>query len=822
MGKRISKFLVLALSFFMMMGCSSNTQEQEPGGNNNPPVQEKNKATFDVTNKTIKVDEEFTLSIIDAPKDAEIDWGMRGDAVTYTLNENETSALVKGVNIGSTTIRALVDEKALECVVTVEAKQVTPPPVDEDDPDDLWVDDSYESHTTDTLPAKEGETYEKYSYEPVVGTKIPKITISLNEIEGVVPKLEDTYLTKARKDDKGDYYSCNVTVSNYDGEDLKLNDLLCQIKVRGNYTSNYSKKPYRLKFDKKQAMPGFEGKFKNWVLLADVKDHSMMRNAISFYLGQLLLEGDGFYSSNFRPIELYFIDGTGSERYWGSYLLCEQQEVKDGRVSITDVGDLKGEDGVKGHYNGTDIGYLFEFDGYYTEERPSGSYNPWGSNDFRIGYETGTVGDPTFTISYNNGANYKTVTGGTNRPTQPGFTMKGDLSEDDNSAQLDFISKYVDNVYKIMYEAAINNKAYKFNDNYAGLTLDASLSAEQAVRNVIDVQSLVDTYIISELSCDPDVGWSSFYMDVDFGVEAKDHLMRFEAPWDFDSCYAVRSGNYCISGEGYYAATSSNPWLAILMNTEWFQTAVKNKYRELYQFEILKDVLDFIDNTSDMQIYKDMYAKNFEKWGTRDETGEVRSELARLQTQREHALAFKDWLHTRMNWLSKTWLDGFDVMTFEKTTRVISDGNTALLTNGTKQRFEAEDATYTSVFSPYTGSGSASNSAYLDQSGTGANQSLSFYINATRRKQAYFVARMAYMDGQVSFNSIYINGEKLLIKDEVVLIPSQNTRPNWMELQLHSAWLEEGENDIVFVPKANTSKFDALDIYSKDALSWSK
>ena len=810
----------------MLIGCSSTATPGGDsggggGGNNNPPDVVENNAAFDVTSKTIQVGDEFVLTINDIPESVVPDWALRGEAVTYQITNASvaSSALIKGVKEGESTITAYVDEKKLECVITVEAEPVVPPgPIGDDDPDDLWVDDSYEEESVDTLPAKEGPEYEKYSYKPTVETKIPKITVSLSEVDGVVPKMEDTYLTRARREDKGDYYPCTISVTNYDGKDLELVDLVSQIKVRGNYTSNYSKKPFRLKFDKKTAMPGFNGKFKNWVLLADVKDHSMLRNAVSFYLGNLLLGGDGFYSSNFRPIELYFVDGTGAERYWGSYLLCEQQEVKDGRISITDVGDMKGDDGVKGNYNGTDIGYFFEFDGYYTEERP------WGSNNsMRVGYETGTVGDPTFTISYNNGASYRTVNGGTQRPGQPGFTMKGDLSEDDNSAQLDFISKYVDNVYKIMYEGTYNNRGYKFNETYTSISLDNNLSGEQAIKNVIDVNSLVDTYIMSELSCDPDVGWSSFYMDVDFGAEAKDHLMRFEAPWDFDSCYAVRSGNYCISGEGYYAATSSNPWLAVLMNNTWFQTAVKNKYKELYQFEILKDVLDFIEDTSSMDIYKEMYARNFEKWGTRDETGEVRQELARLQTQREHAVAFKDWLHTRMNWLSKTWLDGYDVLTHTKSTRVVSDGNTALLTNGTKQRFEAEDAVYTNGYSLYSTSGSASNGAYLDQT-SGSNQSITFNINATKRKQAFFVARLAYMDGQTSFNSIYevyVNGNKLLIKDDVILIPSMSSSPNWMELRLHSDWLEAGKNTIVFVPKASTSKFDSLDIYSKDTLTLS-
>jgi len=691
----------------------------------------------------------------------------------------------------------------------------------EEDPDDLWKEPEEGEVTKDTnLPEKSGETYEKYCFKPTIGTKIPEITIALTETEGSIPRMSNTKIVTGSRQDKGDYYNCNVTVDNYDGEDLGIVDKACQVKVRGNYTANYRKKPLRLKFEKKLQMPGFEGKFKNWVLLADVKDHSMMRNALSFYMGKTILGSDGLYSSNFRPVEVYFIDGSNQKQYWGSYLLVEQQEVKDGRIGVTDVGDLVGEDEVKGNYDGVDIGYFFEYDGYYTEEMGS-NYN-WNTNYFKVGYDTGTYGDPTFTIPYNNRASYRTVSGNWQSPSQPGFTLKSDLSGHDNTKQLNFISNYTENVYKIIYEATYNNKFYKFNEDYTAISLDTSLNSEKAISQVIDVNSLVDMYIINEASCDPDVAWSSFYLDVDFGKDAKDHLLRFEAPWDFDSCYSVREGNFCNDAQGYYAGNSSNPWLSVILNNTWFFNKVKDKFNELYKYDILKDYLDFLDNTSNLQIYKDMYKRNFDRWGTNDETGEVKGEIARLQTEREHALWLKDWLYKRFNWMSKTWGEGFDIATHEKEYVYSSEGNVALLTNGKKFRYEAENAKFDDPIAKRERQNyGASNDAYLGNISGNSGKNIEFEVIATKAKQAYIVASVSRFDHDVNFNDyfkIYVNNEPLKIRDVFVPgIPNYSWH-DWSEIKLNSTWLQEGKNTIKFVVGANAGNFDYIDIYSKDEL----
>ena len=76
-----------------------------------------------------------------------------------------------------------------------------------------------------------------------------------------------------------EYYACKVSVSDCD-EEYAMTDVTARVKVRGTYSADYSKKPYKIKFDSKQVMLGVNEdlKAKEWVLLADYKDRSLLRN----------------------------------------------------------------------------------------------------------------------------------------------------------------------------------------------------------------------------------------------------------------------------------------------------------------------------------------------------------------------------------------------------------------------------------------------------------------------------------------------------------------------------------------------------------------
>jgi hypothetical protein len=121
-----------------------------------------------------------------------------------------------------------------------------------------------------------------------------------------------------------------------------------QIKGRGNSTwTLYPKKPYRLKFDAKASMLGMPAA-KNWVLLANYNDKTLMRNRIALMLGKRL---SADWTSDSRFVEV-FMNGE----FLGNYLLTSQVEVNENRVNINELKPINTSD--------ADIagGYLLELD----------------------------------------------------------------------------------------------------------------------------------------------------------------------------------------------------------------------------------------------------------------------------------------------------------------------------------------------------------------------------------------------------------------------------------------------------------------------------
>ncbi|TDG36063.1 hypothetical protein EZJ43_10290 [Pedobacter changchengzhani] len=104
-----------------------------------------------------------------------------------------------------------------------------------------------------------------------------------------------------------------------------------KVKGRGNSTWSYDKKPYRLKLDKKVSIFGMrEGK--DYVLLANYLDPTLMLNATALNVGKLL---NMPYTNNIVAVDVT-INGVDM----GNYMLTEQIEVSSSRINIEDGGKL--------------------------------------------------------------------------------------------------------------------------------------------------------------------------------------------------------------------------------------------------------------------------------------------------------------------------------------------------------------------------------------------------------------------------------------------------------------------------------------------------
>ncbi|MBQ3161510.1 MAG: CotH kinase family protein [Oscillospiraceae bacterium] len=490
-----------------------------------------------------------------------------------------------------------------------------------------------------TVTARLEEDYAAVMPILSIDTKNGSTDFATKPVSGHVSK-EIASWTRGYKIPPEPYYEdCVISLKGSD-ENVLLSGIEAQVKVHGNWTTTYDKKAFRIKFAEKQNLLGLNdgAEVRNWLLLAEYKDGSMLRNKTAFAIGRELLEADGLYSSDAELVEVY-IDGE----YWGVYLLAEQQQINEERVAITEA-----EEG----YTGTDIGYFLEFDGYFVNEDEL--------QQFHVDYA-----DNAPLVPYDgNGGSGRTITclskGKWDYKKDIGFTIKSDIYSEE---QRDFIADFVDGAYRIMYEAAYNDKAYEFNADYTEL-VESTLTPREAVENVVDVQSLVDMYIISELTCDADIYWSSFFMSADFGADGNKKL-TFTAPWDFDS--ALGNKERCADGQGFYASNivpdvnfqyeTANPWLVVLAYEDWYQDMIKEKWTSAYDGGVFDRAYEMIER--DKTVHSDAFDRNYDRWNNLVDNdsfaGELSRNAAKCRTHAEAADYLAEWLRSRVEFLNGQW-----------------------------------------------------------------------------------------------------------------------------------------------------------------------
>lgn len=162
------------------------------------------------------------------------------------------------------------------------------------------------------------------------------ITFNLPQIDSVmfvhptIPVLAFTFPDYPEAEQvwtKDEYITANLIIEG-NGVVEDATDLQLKVKNRGNSTSNFQKKPMRLKFDKKTSICDFK-KSKNYVLLANYIDPTHSKNAIALWLAKKL---ETPYTNSFLPVDV-FING----KYTGLYLLTEKVGINSTSVDIDET-----------------------------------------------------------------------------------------------------------------------------------------------------------------------------------------------------------------------------------------------------------------------------------------------------------------------------------------------------------------------------------------------------------------------------------------------------------------------------------------------------
>lgn len=131
---------------------------------------------------------------------------------------------------------------------------------------------------------------------------------------------------------KEDYVNSTISLKSDIDESWNISGVTGGVRGRGNSSWLwYDKKPYRIKFDKKQELMGLK-KAKSWVLLAEYRDPTDLMNAFVFEYAQMI----GMpYTNHNRFVEL-----TLNGKYIGLYHLTEQVQQNENRVAIDELNGI--------------------------------------------------------------------------------------------------------------------------------------------------------------------------------------------------------------------------------------------------------------------------------------------------------------------------------------------------------------------------------------------------------------------------------------------------------------------------------------------------
>lgn len=429
--------------------------------------------------------------------------------------------------------------------------------------------------------------------------------------------------------------SGTITTANC-SDNLILSDVSAEIKIRGNYTANYDKKPFQIKFNEKQNLFGLSnGKsFKKWILLAEYNDSSMLRNALAFYMGQQFL-GKNTWSPTFTFVHFYIQDPENLY-YMGMYLLCDQKEQAKNRVNV-----FEPEDG----YEGTDIGYFFERDDYYETS---------GDPTFIINNEEYL---PTSPVRTNHESNMWARQAHGTRFNYDGFSIKSKITNE--NAQVAYLKDRMLKIYIILYNAANNGSLYEL-DATNNLILSQDSDPEKVLRKTIDLDSFINMYILHEMTCNPDLGHSSFYFSLDMSEQGS-KLLTLNCPWDFDLAIGIARGfaENPTTADLWAKECTLNPWISLLIHADWFKALADKRWQELYDQGILYKLLKLLDIYSEN--YIEDFAQNFEEWDIHFKRGHnktwnvatdnprtfVKTEYYRADSEADCKALLKAWVNER-------------------------------------------------------------------------------------------------------------------------------------------------------------------------------
>lgn len=306
------------------------------------------------------------------------------------------------------------------------------------------------------------------------------------------------------------------------------------IRGRGNSTWNMAKKPYRIKMEQKTRLLNLPAREKDWVLLANHADKTLIRNAVAFKIGSLL----GF---EFTP-SARFADVVINNQFVGNYMLTDQVERGDLRVRIEKLDStLIDQPALSG-------GYLLEIDGFATSEPV------WFTSSQALK-----------------------------------ITVKYPDDDEITPGQLNYIRSFTNSFENALFSS-------NFNDPLTGY------------RPMVDTTSLINWYLASELTGNPDCFWSTYLYK-----RRSDDRFYFGPLWDYDIAFNNdhRLGD-AVNSLMRDKAFNPRQWIRRFWEDDWFRLAVNRRWKELIQSGLEDSLIKYIDAT--VLLLDASQHRNFDRW----------------------------------------------------------------------------------------------------------------------------------------------------------------------------------------------------------------
>ena len=372
-------------------------------------------------------------------------------------------------------------------------------------------------------------------------SKLPVLYINTEDGEGITSK--------------DDYKSADMFIQNNTEVSQAVYSGAISIKGRGNSTWKMPKKPYRIKLDKKTDLFGM-GKNKNWVLLANYVDESLMRNSTAAHIAEEL--GLDYMDSVWTDV---VINGE----YAGNYELCEHIRLGDDRIEIFDWEDEA--ESVASAVNKAEKNNGVKLDKDALEDQLKEDLSWVTTGEFEFAGKTYTVADYydaeddisggyLFEMSeeYDEVSQFKTDSGLMVMLKSPEYLIT-------NPEMMEYAQEYWQQF----------ENAYRSEDGYTD-----TLEGRKHYSELADIDSMAAYWLVMEITDNVDSMFRSRYAYKDIGG-----LLTFGPVWDFDHSLGAMSTDLVATGWRIPAYPSEQNFFMEFLDDPVFISKAVEKYWEI-------------------------------------------------------------------------------------------------------------------------------------------------------------------------------------------------------------------------------------------------